>query len=165
MPRDARGKPVQIPCDRVVMAIGQDIESEYFAACGLTLKWDMLQTDQCTAVPGFDGVFAGGDCAHGPSTVIKAIEAGKVAAASIDQYLGFERPISTNIDIPPAPPAAMGLCGRVTTSEREASERKTHFRLTEIAATRQEIKQECARCLRCDERGPGKLADGRVTQW
>ena len=35
------------------------------------------------------GVFAGGDCATGPSTVISAIAAGKVIAANIDEYLGY----------------------------------------------------------------------------
>ena len=35
------------------------------------------------------GVFAGGDCATGPSTVISAIAAGKVIAANIDEYLGI----------------------------------------------------------------------------
>ena len=34
-------------------------------------------------------VFAGGDCASGPASVIKAIAAAKVVAANIDEYLGF----------------------------------------------------------------------------
>ena len=34
-----------------------------------------------------NGVFAGGDCVTGPATVIRAIAAGKVAAANIDEYL------------------------------------------------------------------------------
>ena len=33
------------------------------------------------------GVYAGGDCVSGPATVIKAIAAGKAAAANIDEYL------------------------------------------------------------------------------
>ena len=36
------------------------------------------------------GVFAGGDCATGPASVIKAIAAAKVVAANIDEYLGLE---------------------------------------------------------------------------
>jgi pyruvate/2-oxoglutarate dehydrogenase complex dihydrolipoamide dehydrogenase (E3) component len=46
------------------------------------------------------GVFAGGDCASGPATVIKAIEAGKVAAANIDQYLGYEHKLEVKVEIP-----------------------------------------------------------------
>lgn len=48
------------------------------------------------------GVFAGGDCVTGPATVIRAIAAGKVAAANIDQYLGFDHIISVDVDIPEA---------------------------------------------------------------
>ena len=40
-----------------------------------------------TSIQNMPGIFAGGDCATGPATVIRAIAAGKVAAANIDQYL------------------------------------------------------------------------------
>ena len=36
----------------------------------------------------------------GPSTVIKAVAAGKVAAANIDSYLGFNHEITVDVDIP-----------------------------------------------------------------
>ena len=47
------------------------------------------------------GVFSGGDCATGPATVIRAIAAGKVAAANIDEYLGFHHVIPCDVEIPP----------------------------------------------------------------
>ena len=47
-----------------------------------------------------EGVFAGGDCVTGPATVIKAIAAGKVAAANIDEYLGFNHEITCDVEIP-----------------------------------------------------------------
>jgi NADPH-dependent glutamate synthase beta subunit-like oxidoreductase len=165
MPRNAKQPEVRIPCDTVIMAIGQDIESEYFAACGITLKWDMIKTHLNCAVPEMPSVFAGGDCAHGPSTVIKAIEAGKVSAANIDAYLGFNHIIETGIEIPAAAPGRKELCGRVTSTEREAYERKTDFDLMERVITDEEAAQECARCLRCDQRGLGAFKDGRLGAW
>ena len=48
------------------------------------------------------GVFAGGDCASGPASVIKAIAAAKVVAANIDEYLGFRHEISCDVEIPDA---------------------------------------------------------------
>ena len=36
-----------------------------------------------------ENVFAGGDCVTGPATAIRAIAAGKVAAANIDEHLGL----------------------------------------------------------------------------
>ena len=47
-----------------------------------------------------DGVFAGGDCVTGPATVIRAIAAGKVAAANIDEYLGFHHVIDVRCGDP-----------------------------------------------------------------
>ena len=46
------------------------------------------------------GVFAGGDCVTGPATVIRAIAAGKVAAANIDEYLGFHHEIKADVAVP-----------------------------------------------------------------
>jgi hypothetical protein len=57
------------------------------------------------------------------------------------------------------------LCGRVTGTEREALERIQDFNLVERRVTDEEAAQECARCLRCDERGPGALEDGRINKW
>ena len=47
------------------------------------------------------GVFAGGDCVTGPATVIRAIAAGKVAAANIDEYLGYHHVVPCDVEIPP----------------------------------------------------------------
>lgn len=47
-----------------------------------------------------ENVFAGGDCVTGPATAIRAIAAGKVAAANIDEQLGFHHEIRTDVEIP-----------------------------------------------------------------
>ena len=36
----------------------------------------------------------------GPATVIRAIAAGKVAAANIDEYLGYHHEITSDVEIP-----------------------------------------------------------------
>ena len=164
-PRKANKPEERIECDVVVVAIGQVIQSEYFYGCGLKLNYDMLQAELSCAVPGMPGVFAGGDCTFGPATVIRAIEAGKVSAANIDRYLGFSHKITLNVEIPPAPHGHKAECGRVTSMEREAFDRKNDFELCEHPMSDQEMKQECSRCLRCDHFGMGTLRDGRVYQW
>ena len=50
----------------------------------------MIQAEDTSSVADVDNVFAGGDAVSGPATVIRAVAAGKVAAANIDAYLGFE---------------------------------------------------------------------------
>jgi len=164
-PRKADKPKERIPCDIIIVAIGQAIQSEYFFGCGLKLKYDMLQAEISCEVPGMPGVFAGGDCTFGPATVIRAIEAGKVSAANIDRYLGFSHQIAIDIDIPPAPHTHSGAIGRVTNIEREAFERKKEFEMFELSMSDEEMKQECARCLRCDHFGMGTLRDGRIYQW
>ena len=47
-----------------------------------------------------DNVFAGGDCVDRPRHAIRAIAAGKVAAANIDEYLGFHHEITADVEIP-----------------------------------------------------------------
>ena len=69
------------------------------------------------------GVFAGGDCATGPSTVISAIAAGKVIAANIDEYLGYHHEITADVEIPEPKLEDKPACGRVNLTEREAGER------------------------------------------
>lgn len=164
-PRKANLPEERVACDIVVVAIGQAIESEYFSACGIPLSYDMIKTELSCAIPGLDGVFAGGDCTFGPATVIRAIEAGKVCAANIDAYLGYSHQIDTDIEIPPASHQQQGMCGRVTSAEREAMERGRDFDLIELPVSDEEMAQECARCLRCDHHGLGALKDGRVFKW
>ena len=164
-PRKADKPEERIECDIVVVAIGQAIQSEYFNECGLHLNYDMLRTELSCAVPGMEGVFAGGDCTFGPATVIRAIEAGKVSAANIDRYLGYAHHITLNVDIPHAPHSHKAASGRVTSAERDAMERKNDFEIFEHPMSDEEMKQECSRCLRCDHYGMGTLRDGRIYQW
>lgn len=156
---------VTLPADIVIVAIGQDIESDHFAESGVPTKWSMLVTDPGSAVPGMEGVFAGGDCVFGPATVIKAIEAGKVAAANISEYLGVYVPITSGVEVPPAPYKFKRACGRINMAERPAYERKEDFELMEKCMSREEVEQECSRCLRCDHYGLGKFKGGRQFQW
>ncbi len=154
-----------IPCDIIIVAIGQTIDSAHFAESGAPLRWDQIDASRTGAVPALDGVFAGGDCVSGPSTVIKAIEAGKVAAANIDEYLGCHTAIELDADIPAATYKFKSACGRVNNSEREADERAHDFDLMQKPMTDEEAKQECSRCLRCDHYGCASLKGGRVNKW
>lgn len=72
-PVDSASKePLRVPCDVVLIAVGQDIISEPFEAFGMPAEWHVFQAGLDTAVEGMPGVFVGGDCATGPATAIKA---------------------------------------------------------------------------------------------
>jgi NADPH-dependent glutamate synthase beta subunit-like oxidoreductase len=158
-------KPEFIPCDIVVVAIGQTIETQYFAEEGIPIKRGVIAAQDWTAVDNAPGVFAGGDCVTGPKTAIRAIAAGKVAAANIDNYLGYYHSITVDVDIPEVSLRDHIYCGRINLSERSAADRKQDFELMEQPMTETDAKQEASRCLRCDHFGCGVFKGGRRSEW
>ena len=93
---DAKGRPglkgtgetVTIPCDDVLMAIGQEnafpwIERDIGVEFG---EWDMPKVDKQTFMSTRPGVFFGGDAAWGPENIIWAVAHGHQAAISIDAF-------------------------------------------------------------------------------
>ncbi len=160
------GEPdVYIPCDILVVAIGQNIETRHFEEAGIPVERGKIVTRSTGAFEHMPGVFAGGDCASGPASVIKAIAAAKVVAANIDEYLGFHHQISCDVEIPEANLRDRTPCGRVNLTEREACERVRDFDGVENCMTEQEAKQEASRCLRCDHFGYGIFKGGREKIW
>lgn len=164
-PREAQGGDVVVPCDRVVVAIGQAIDSGTFEERGIACKRGRIVTDPDGAVPGQDGLFSGGDCQSGPATVIRAINAGKVAAGNIDNYLGFNHKIELDVELPPVQFKGKISCARCEMHEREASDRINDFDIVENGLTDEEAHQEASRCLRCDHFGFGAFRGGRIEQW
>ncbi|MDR3070549.1 MAG: FAD-dependent oxidoreductase [Propionibacteriaceae bacterium] len=164
-PVNADKPEVRVKADVVVVAIGQAVNTSHFEEFGIPAKWGNLVAGGSGEVEGFDGIFAGGDCVTGPATAIRSIGAGKVAAANIDEYLGFRHFVKVDVEIPKATHSYKGASGRINLLERDAVERRNDFDLMEISLTQQEIQSESARCLRCDHNGLGALKGGRITQW
>ena len=164
-PKNADVEEKRIPCDIVVVAIGQGIESQHFAEEGVPIRHGAIDALDSSDVENKAGIFAGGDCVTGPATVIRAIAAGKVAAANIDEYLGYHHVIECDVVIPPANYADRPKCGRVQMKERESTQRCKDFDLIEHGMSNEEVQQECGRCLRCDHYGFGVFKGGRTTKW
>lgn len=169
-PRAASKDEVLLESDLIVVAIGQGIETKSFEEHGIKVQRGVisaLNTGNITPQEGemSEGVFAGGDCVTGPATVIKAIAAGKVAAANIDEYLGFNHEITCDVEIPYASNEDKVACGRVEVALREAAERKNDFEPIEYGFSCEEACQEAGRCLRCDHFGFGAFRGGREEQW
>ena len=164
-PRKADAPEVRIPCDIVVVAIGQGIETQPFEEYGVPIKRGVIEALSSSDIENFNGIFAGGDCVTGPATVIRAIAAGKVAAANIDEYLGFHHVITCDVEIPAPSLSDRPATGRVNLTERVAQERQKDFELLECGMTEEEAMQESHRCLRCDHFGYGVFKGGRIKQW
>ena len=155
---------VRVPADLIVVAVGQGIESRHFEESGITVKRGSIKAGDDTAV-GDEKIFAGGDCVTGPATAIRAIAAGKVAAANIDEYLGFKHEISVDVTLPDPRINSVVQRGRINLTEREASERKLDFDAIEHQMTCMQADLESSRCLHCDYFGFGNFRGGRETKW
>ena len=170
--KDGRPKPIpadvpefRIACDYVIVAIGQAIDARPFEAIGIKTFKGMIQAEDTSSVADVDNVFAGGDAVSGPATVIRAVAAGKVAAANIDAYLGFDHKIKTDVVVPPAHLTNAPPCGRVNLKSHCTPDCKGNFDLVVEGMSRKEADQESERCLRCDYFGFGSFRGGRTGEW
>lgn len=156
-PVPVEGSEFHMECDAVIAAIGQMPEVpdgfELDAVAGGRVK---VEAD--TLATSIKGVFAGGDVATGPASVIEAIAAGRRAAASIDSYLGG----SGEIDEPPtereeANPSLGRDDGfwdrrRVPMPCLPLEQRLGSFSEVAIGFDERMAVDEASRCLRCDLR-------------
>jgi len=88
-PEPIAGSEFAMEVDTVIPAIGQSLKTPgqgvLEAVCldgkgYISIDKETMQTSQ-------NGIFAGGDCASGPATVVEAVAAGHRAANSIDRFL------------------------------------------------------------------------------
>jgi formate dehydrogenase beta subunit len=153
-----------IPCDTVVLAIGQDnafpwIERDMGLEFG---KWDMPVVDKKTFMSTRPGVFFGGDAAFGPANIIWAVEHGHQAAISIHNYCQgdpvAERPAAEMT----LTSTKMGLHEWAYSNNYDAVARQkmVHVDLpvrfasmtteVEVGFTPEQTAAEVQRCLNCD---------------
>ena len=155
---------VFIPCDDVVLAIGQDNAFPWIERdLGIEFdQWEVPVVDATTFESTLPGVFFGGDAAFGPKNIIWAVEHGHQAAISIHQHC-FERPLTDRL------PVIMNLGSRkmgihewsYSNDFDPAARRKMeHVSLearfgeltteVELGFTWEQAQKEVERCLNCD---------------
>ncbi len=162
-----RGKStgeVLIPCDDVILAIGQDNAFPWIERdLGIEFnEWDCPVVDETTMMCTREGIFFGGDSAFGPKNIIWAVEHGHQAAISIHKYcqgeditdrlptglnlstqkMGMhEWSYSNNYD-----PSARRLMPHVDLKERF---KKLDIEV-ELGFSAEQAAEEVERCLNCD---------------
>ena len=170
---DGRPKPhakrdtaeLRIPADVIIVAVGQGIETFGINADAVNVSRGTIKALPSGQMKDTDGVFAGGDCVTGPATVIRAIAAGKVAAANIDEYLGYHHVIASDVEIPHPSLSNKLPHGRINAVERLPADRCNDFECIECGMSAQGAEQESSRCLRCDHFGYGNFRGGRRERW
>jgi len=96
--RSQKTGEIDIPCDDVILAIGQDNAFPWIERdVGVEFdEWDMPVVDRQTFESTRPGVFFGGDAAWGPENIIWAVEHGHQAAISIHKHCQGE-PVSERL--------------------------------------------------------------------
>jgi NADH-quinone oxidoreductase subunit F len=153
------GSEFHVSLDTLVVAIGEvAVDDATRGSVGVATEGGAVVVEGRTLLTDRPGVFAGGDVATGPNTVIDAVAAGKRAAEVIDRYLRNRElrhavePHLPKTYIEPAviEPGGRYERGRVTVPAMPASERMRGFAEIEGSLTEEEAIGEAKRCLRCD---------------
>ena len=152
-PRITAGTEFEVPCDTILVAIGQvqvlDWLPAHYTGHGLVMA------DESGRVPDEDAaVFAGGDVMRGPSMVVDALGDGKRAARDIDRVLSAE-PLRPEDPVEVMPyeklnPAYFRHAPRTEAPLAPAAERRAS-QVTEVtlAYSREQAVAEADRCMSC----------------
>jgi formate dehydrogenase (NADP+) beta subunit len=155
-PTFAPGTETIIPCDTVILAIGQASDLSFLApADGVeATRQGTVKIDPETLMTTAPGIFAAGDIAFGPRLIISAVADGKKAAEQIDKYLrGPEwKPKPRYVQITVLDHHKMAE--QYDEYSRLAVpviplERRTGVAEVEIGFTEEQARREASRCLQC----------------
>jgi NADH-quinone oxidoreductase subunit F len=145
-----------IEVDTVIPAVSQYSDLPFISKdeIGLT-PWGTFVIDNDTMMTTMAGVFAGGDVARGPDTVIQAIADGKNAAVAIDKYLGGSGKLNKGapIEIPDNYSDDEVVEHRRFEAEAlDPEKRKKSFDEVDLGYHKLRAMAEAMRCLHCDRR-------------
>lgn len=160
--RPLPGSEFCIPCRHVIAAIGQKMDATVFSdADGIALtRWGTIET-KSDFTTSREGVFAGGDAAAGPKTLILAMTHGEGAARSIDQYLKTREPAflprtriseiisATNLLGQCRPTKPVPEAERFEVPALDPAERVRGWEEVELEMPPEAAFEEARRCMRC----------------
>ncbi len=175
-----RARPVPVPGSEfslgatcVIAAIGQSVAVETLAGTGLALSTRGIAANPQTLATNLDGVFAGGDGVTGADLAVRAVAAGKLAAVSIDQYLGGRRvqgdPEMLNVLMGKLDESELAELFRAIESAPRAAmpeipigQRVNTFDEVELGLGEDDVRRESGRCIGC---GCWKATTCQLRQW
>ncbi|MBW1816175.1 MAG: FAD-dependent oxidoreductase [Deltaproteobacteria bacterium] len=148
-------KAFDLSFDRVFVAIGQTGAFDgqpQVGALKLT-PGGTIQTDEDHRT-GVDGIYAAGDTASGPTTVVESMASGRAAARTVHRDLSGEtetdglpyRP--SDRDFPDIPSDIPSLA-RPTMPERQPAARMENFSEVALGLRQSQVVSEGERCLQC----------------
>jgi len=155
-PKFAPGTEFVIPCDTVILAIGQASDLSFLKPDdGIeTTRQGTLKINPDTLMTTAPGIFAAGDIAFGPRLIINAVADGKKAAVEIDKFLrGPEwKPRDKYVQITVLDHHQMAAHYDEYSRLHIPSlplERRTGVAEVETGYTEKQARAEAGRCLQC----------------
>jgi formate dehydrogenase major subunit len=161
-PEPAPSTEFIIPCDRVLLAIGQGPDLTWIGPGSEgpeATKQRRLKADAVTFETGRPGVFGTGDVRIGAATVVQAIAEGRRAAYAVDAYLkGLDlSAIRTRQTLAEPQPEFLSIVPftsevkepRYRMTALEAEERNHSYIEYELPYTPEAAVAESTRCLQC----------------
>ena len=146
-----------IEADQIIVAIGQAVDEELVSHIKVQNERGCFKADKVTGQTSVPGIFAGGDNASGPASVIDAVAAGKRVAESIERYLKGKDLLGGRFEdsLRPIPQAFLPTLDKLEKKSRpQAAElaptnRLNNFDEVEKGLTEEQALAEAARCLNC----------------
>jgi len=144
-----------IEADMIIFAVGQTSDLSCTEDVETSRGTISIGAEQESSV---EGIFAGGEAARGPASVVEAVADGAAAAAAIDRYLGGDGNIYPSFLAPEERNPEIGTIegfadlDRLDIPKNDAGTRKMNFGMVDECYSEEQAQQESVRCLQCDLR-------------
>ncbi len=156
-PVPVEGSEYHVPADSVIAAIGlmaelDDLDAMNPESRPQMSRWGTIVVDPITYETDRPGVFAGGDVATGPATVIQAIAAGREVAISIDRYLrglDLKEGRTPSVRTAPMPDVPVEKAPRAEMPRLDPKTRARTFDEVQLGFDEETARREAERCLNC----------------
>jgi heterodisulfide reductase subunit A-like polyferredoxin len=142
-----------LEADTVIVTIGQGIEVMASLTAG---PGGRIVADRATLATNLPGIFAGGDAATGPASLVDAMAQGHRAAVSIDGYLRGtaaqeSAPVAagTTEELAPTPDTDAPKVERHKMKQASPEERVRGFGEIDVGYSYEDAMAEAKRCLAC----------------
>lgn len=159
------GSFLQVPCDAVILAIGQAPDNVFLAGSGLkTGPGGRLEVERQYLASGENGVFVCGELADGPGMAIAAVASGHRVAALVERFLNGEmvgrflsgekpdlsaEKIMVIGPVPPETAKKIPRCERRNVQALPPGERVKNFLPYETGLDEKAAFYEASRCMSC----------------
>jgi len=159
-PEAVDGSDFTLECSTVIAAIGQSVERSLAEREGLAVTAWGIAADERTLATNLPGVFAGGDAVLGADLAVRAVAAGRRAAAAIGEFLSGRavtgEAAMTAIAMRPIDDAeraaifrAIERAARVRAPKIAMERRIASFDEVESRLSGEDAAREARRCLTC----------------